>query len=84
MESRFVPTGPIYLKEKVHNGYIFARLTKGMYIIPQAGRISHDALVQHLAPYGYYTSNKTPGLWTHKSRPINFTLVVDDFALYIR
>ena len=41
------------LKDKAHNGYISARVTKGVHGLPQAGRISHDALVQHLEPYGY-------------------------------
>ena len=68
------------LKDKVHNGYIFNRVTKEMYGIPQAGHIAHDYLVQHLEPYGYRPSNKTPGLLTYGSRPINFTFVVDDFG----
>ena len=33
------------LTEKSHNGYVYTRVTKGMYITPQAGRISHEALV---------------------------------------
>ena len=36
------------LTEKSHNGYIYARLTKEMYGIPQEERISHEALVKHL------------------------------------
>ena len=52
-----------------------------MYGLSQAGRISYDSLVQHLSPYGYHPSNKTPGLWTHDSHPINFTLVVNDFGV---
>ena len=39
------------LKGKAHNGYIFAWVTKGLYELPQAGRISYDALVQHLELY---------------------------------
>ena len=34
-----------------------------------------------LAPYGYSPCRLTPGLWTHKSRPISFTLCVDDFGI---
>ena len=52
-----------------------------MYILPQAGRILHDALVQHLKPYGHRPSNKTPGPWKYDSHPINFTVVVDDFGV---
>ena len=69
------------LKGKAQNGYIFERVTKGMYVIPQAWIIAHDALVQHLEPCGYRPSSRTPGLWTQGSLPINFTLVVDDFGV---
>ena len=33
------------LKDKVHNGYIFSRVTNSMYELPQAGSIVHDYLV---------------------------------------
>ena len=33
------------LKGKAHNVYIFTQVIKGVYVIPQAGRISHDALL---------------------------------------
>ena len=52
-----------------------------MYGLPQLGRIAHDALVQHLEPYGYHPSRKPPGLWTQDSFPIEFTLVVNDFGV---
>ena len=35
------------LKEKVHNGYIFSRLTKEMHGPPKAEQITHNALVKH-------------------------------------
>ena len=41
------------LKDKSHNGYIFAQVTLGMYGIPQTGGIAYDAPVQHLEHYGY-------------------------------
>ena len=72
--------GKYNLKEKLHNGYIFTRLMKGVYGLPQSGKISHDALVQHLEPYGYHPSRKTSELWTHGSCPIYFTLLVNDFG----
>ena len=31
------------LNDKVHNGYIFVWVTKGVYVLPQVGRIAHDA-----------------------------------------
>ena len=68
-------------KEKVHNGYIFSIVTKFMYGLPQEVRISHDVLVQQLAPYVYHPTKTTPGIWTHNIRSINFTLVVDDLGM---
>ena len=50
-----------------------------MFGIPQANRIAHDYLFRNLAPYGYRPTKNTPGLWTHNRRPINLTLVVNDF-----
>ena len=72
------------LKGKANNGYIFTRLTKGMYGIPQAGQIAHDALVNLLEPYGYHPSRDPPVLWTHGSHPINFIMVFDDFGVNIQ
>ena len=31
--------------------------------------------------HGYTQSKHTPSLWTHKWRPVSFTLVVDDFGV---
>ena len=39
------------LKEKYHNGYIFARVTKEIHGLPQAGRIPNDTIVKHLENY---------------------------------
>ena len=56
-----------------------------MYGLKQAGRIAHLDLVKHLKPFGYYPSPRTPGLWFHETKPIAFTLVVDDFGIkYIK
>jgi hypothetical protein len=33
------------------------------------------------APHGYHHVEHTHGLWHHKTRPITFTLVVDDFGV---
>jgi hypothetical protein len=65
----------------IENGYIYAEVRKGMYGLPQAGKIAQDRLASVLAPFGYAPANITAGLWTHKTRPINFTLVVDDFGI---
>ena len=52
-----------------------------MYGLPQAGLLSNEMLEQRLAPHGYYQSQLVPGLWKHHTRPIQFTLVVDDFGV---
>ena len=66
---------------KLHNGQIFARVTKVMYGLPQAGPIANDDKVQHLAPYQYHPIKSTPRIWTHDNRPTAFTLVVNDFGV---
>ena len=52
-----------------------------MYELKVAGYIANKDLKKHLRPHGYHLSQKTPGLWLHKLRPISFTLVVDDFGI---
>jgi hypothetical protein len=65
----------------VHNGSVTCLIHKGMYRLPQAGRIACDDLVTHLEPYGYAPALHTLGLWWHKTRLTTFTLVVDDFGV---
>jgi len=69
------------LHDKVHNGKLYVELRKGMYGLPQAGRIANDRLVKFLAPHGYAPVPLTHGLWRHNERDIVFTLVVDDFGV---
>jgi hypothetical protein len=52
-----------------------------MYGLKQAGLLANQLLQTRLAPSGYYPARHTPGLWLHKTRPISFTLIVDDFAV---
>ncbi|KAL7485035.1 hypothetical protein ACHAW6_010627 [Cyclotella cf. meneghiniana] len=52
-----------------------------MYGLPQAGILAKKLLKQHLAKHGYYEVTRTPGLWKHISRPISFTLIVDNFGI---
>jgi hypothetical protein len=65
-------------------GWVYLEIRKGIYGMKQAGLLANQLLQQILAPYGYYPAHHTPGLWLHKTRPIAFTLVVDDFeAKYV-
>ena len=56
-------------------------IQKGMYGLPQAGKIANDKLKLHLAKFGYEPAPITPGLWRHQTHPLQFSLVVDDFGI---
>jgi hypothetical protein len=57
------------LKELALNGYVHLEMRRAVW------------LRWKVAPFGYYECVNTPGLWYHVSRPISFTLVVDDFGV---
>jgi hypothetical protein len=69
------------LKPLFHNGFVYVEIRKGMYGLPQAGRLANDQLIAKLAPTGYQPCPLTPGLWRHSTRDIVFSLVVDDFGV---
>ena len=69
------------LKGLEHNGYYYVEINKGMYGLPQAGKIANDLLVLRLKAAGYTECTLTPGLFRHTTRSIVFCLVVDDFAV---
>ena len=54
---------------------------QAIYSSPHAGAIANKLLRKCLAPTSNYECVHTPGLWWHVTRPIQFTLVVDDFGL---
>jgi hypothetical protein len=63
------------------DGWVYMEIRKGMYGLKQAGIIANQRLTKHLAKYGYEPTPRTPGLWRHTTRPITFSLVVDDFGI---
>ena len=65
------------LHGKIHNGFIYMRIERGMYGLPQAGILANKLLQERLAPHWYYKAMHTPGLWQNRTLPIKFTLVVD-------
>jgi hypothetical protein len=65
----------------VSDGHVYIEVQKGMYGLPQAGILANQLLARHLAIHGYHQTKFTPGLWRHVTRPIQFTLVVDDFGI---
>jgi hypothetical protein len=69
------------LKVLAVEGSVYIEVRKGMYGLKQAGLLANQLVQTRLAPFGYYTARHTPELWLHKTRPIYFTLVVDDFSV---
>jgi hypothetical protein len=63
------------------DGWVYIKIRKGMYGLKQAVLLANQLLLTRLAPFRYYPSHHTPELWLHKTRPISFTLVVDNFAV---
>jgi hypothetical protein len=63
------------------DSWVYIEIRKGMYGLNQAGILTNQLLQTRLAPFGYYPARHTTGLWLHKTRPISFTLNVDDLAV---
>jgi hypothetical protein len=63
------------------DGWVYIEIRKGMYGLKQSGLLANKLLQTRLAPFGYYPARHTPGLWLHQTRPISFTLVMDDFTV---
>jgi len=84
-DARFISfdLANLYLKTHkfVHDGYVYFEINKGMYGLPQAGKIANNQLITFLQPHGYRECPITPGLWKHGTRDATFCLVVDDFGI---
>ena len=63
------------------DGWVYIKIVKGMYGLPQAGKLANDLLKKRLAIGGYHPVQFTPGMWRYVWRPVTFTLVVDDFGV---
>eukprot|EP00804_Cyclotella_cryptica_P001979 CCRYP_007399-RA/>CCRYP_007399-RA protein AED:0.38 eAED:0.38 QI:0/0/0/1/0/0/2/0/385 len=69
------------LWDKIYNGYVYMEIRRGCYWLPQADILANKLLKQRLATDGYFELPHTPGLFKHISRPVQFSLVVDDFGI---
>ena len=69
------------LHDKVKNWYIYCEIVRGMYGLPQAGIMANKLIEERLVVHDYYEVAHAPGLFTHKTRPIWFTLNFDDFGV---
>jgi Reverse transcriptase (RNA-dependent DNA polymerase) len=64
-----------------NHGNVYARVDKGMYGLPQAGKVASDFLLPRLQAAGYVSTGIVPGLYKHQSNSIIFALIVDDFLI---
>lgn len=69
------------LLQHAKDGMVHIEMRRAVWGLPQAGILANKKLRRKLAPHGYHEHANTPGLWYHESRPISFTLVVDDFGV---
>jgi hypothetical protein len=60
--------------------FVLFRMDKTLYGLKEAGKLSNLRLVQLLLSYDFVETS-TPCLFRHKTRPITFCLVVDDFGV---
>ena len=81
---KYIPADVIakyHLDQFISGSSILFEVSKCMYGLPQAGLLSHQHLVGHLATHGYIQDSNIPCLFSHRTRDIQFTLVVDDFGV---
>ena len=69
------------LHEKAKDGWVYFKVVRGMYGLPQSGSNSHDEIEQRLNKEGYFKSPLVPALWKHNKRPTQLVLVVNDFGI---
>ena len=51
------------LMPKVLNGYVYMKIMRGMYGLPQSGILANKLLKERLAPHGYCEVQHTQGLF---------------------
>ena len=64
-----------------HKGFMYMDIPKGVYGLPEVGKIANNKLKLHLAKLRYEPAPIMSGLWRHQTRPLQFSLVVDDFGV---
>ena len=69
------------LAPKVKNRFVYMEIRRGMHGLPQSGILANKLLKERLAKDSYFELPHTPGLFKHETRPVWFTLTVDDFGI---
>ncbi len=69
------------LDTHARDSFVFLEIRRAVCGLPQAGTLANKLLRKRLKPHGYYKCVNTPGLWRHATRPITFSLMVDNFGV---
>ena len=69
------------MNEFEHDGYVYVQINKGMYGLAQAGLLANELSSKLLAKHGFTQTQQTTGMWKNHSKPIQFTLVMDDLGV---
>ena len=70
------------LQDKVReDGWLYCEIRMAIYGLKESGKLTNVELQTVLASEGYEPRAFTHGLYRHKTRPIAFSLVVDDFRV---
>ena len=70
------------LRNKVDDkGWVYCEIQRAIYGLRESGKLSNIQLQKVLAKSGYHPCSFTQGLYKHETRPIAFSLVVDDFGV---
>jgi hypothetical protein len=67
--------------EIARNSWIYFKMRRGMFGLPQAGILANKLLQDRLTKFDYIEAATTPGLWHHIWRPVMCALIVDNFAI---
>jgi hypothetical protein len=63
------------------DGKVYIEIQKGMYVLPHAGILTNELLQRNIAKDGHRPTPHTDGLCKYDTRPISFSLVVDDLGV---
>jgi hypothetical protein len=63
------------------DGFVFLEMQRAVWGLPQAGILANKLLRKRLILHGHYDCVNTPSLWRHATRPITFSLVVNNFGI---
>ena len=65
----------------MRDGWVYFKMFRGVYGIPQSEILDNNPFNKNLINHGYYQFATTPGHWRHKWRSILFCLIVDNFGV---